>query len=507
MSSPSLSVVVLAAGLGTRMKSSRAKVLHRVCGRPMIEYPLALARALGAKRVIAVLGHQLEAVRATIDARFGAGAVEVALQAEQRGTGHALMQAAPLLAKDDGLCLVLSGDVPLLTEATLRRLVESAGPRATALLTFVPSSPRGYGRIVRDDARRFTQIVEEKDASETQRSITEVNAGIYCGPTRFLVDSLSALQPNNAQGELYLTDVLATAATQMDVHTILCPTEEVMGVNDRVDLARADRVMRLRTAERHQRAGVTIAVPESVTIEPDVELATDVELGAGVELRGRTRVGAGTRLDAGVIVVDTLIGKDVHVKPYCVLSESVVGDRNIVGPWAHLRPGTELADEVHLGNFVETKKTRMGRGSKANHLSYLGDADIGAGVNVGCGTITCNYDGFVKSKTIIGDRVFVGSDTQLVAPVRVGDGAVIGAGTTGYEDVPADSLALTRTRQIAVRGWAAWKRASVHAVKEGAAAPPRPARPGGAAADRRRPREGEGDAEGRRREQHARRAR
>jgi bifunctional UDP-N-acetylglucosamine pyrophosphorylase/glucosamine-1-phosphate N-acetyltransferase len=477
MSSPSLSVVVLAAGLGTRMKSSRAKVLHRVCGRPMIEYPLSLARSLGARRVIAVLGHQLEAVRAAIDARFGKGAVEVALQAEQRGTGHALMQAAPLLANDDGLCLVLSGDVPLMTEATLRMLVASAGDRATSLLTFVPPSPRGYGRIVRDEAQRFAKIVEERDATDAQRRIAEVNAGIYCGPTRFLVNALSSLQPNNAQGELYLTDVLAAAATQMDVHTIECATEEVMGVNDRVDLSRADRVMRLRIAERHQRAGVTIFVPESVTIEPDVELGQDVELGAGVELRGRTSIGAGTRLDTGVIVVDTRVGNDVHIKPYCVLTDSVVGDRNIIGPWAHLRPGTELADEVHLGNFVETKKTRIGRGSKANHLTYLGDADVGAGVNVGCGTITCNYDGFVKYKTIIGDRVFVGSDTQLVAPVRVGDGAVIGAGTTVYEDVPPDSLALTRTRQIAVPGWAAWKRASVEAAKLGAPLPPRPARP------------------------------
>jgi bifunctional UDP-N-acetylglucosamine pyrophosphorylase/glucosamine-1-phosphate N-acetyltransferase len=233
----SLSVVVLAAGLGTRMKSSRAKVLHRVCGRPMIEYPIALAHALGARRVIAVLGHQLETVKQTIDARFGAGVVEVALQAEQRGTGHALMQAAPLLGEDDGLTLVLSGDVPLLSETSLRMLVGAAGPNATALLTFTPPSPRGYGRVVRDDSGRFRRIVEEKDASEAERRIGEVNAGIYCGPTRFLLGALASLTPNNAQHELYLTDVLAQAATTMEVHSIECATEEVMGVNDRVTSA------------------------------------------------------------------------------------------------------------------------------------------------------------------------------------------------------------------------------------------------------------------------------
>jgi bifunctional UDP-N-acetylglucosamine pyrophosphorylase/glucosamine-1-phosphate N-acetyltransferase len=285
------------------------------------------------------------------------------------------------------------------------------------------------------------------------------------------------LRPNNAQGELYLTDVIARAATAMEIVSLEVPTEEVMGVNDRVDLAHADRVMRLRIAEQHMRAGVTIHGPESVLIEPGVELGRDVELGRGVELRGRTRIGEGTRLETGVVVTDTLVGRNVHVKPYCVLTDSEVGDGAIIGPWAHLRPGTELAEGVHLGNFVETKKARIGRGSKANHLSYLGDADIGAGVNIGCGTITCNYDGFTKHKTIIGDRVFVGSDTQLVAPIEIGAGASIGAGTTVYEDVPPDALALTRTRQIAIPGWAAWKRASVEAAQKGLPAPARSTKP------------------------------
>ena len=487
----SLSVVILAAGLGTRMKSSRAKVLHPVAGRPQIEYPVGLARTLGATRVVAVLGHQLDRVKAAIEARFGANAVEVALQAEQRGTGHAVLQAAPLLADDgldsiapdgrgraagSGLTLILCGDVPLLTEQTLRLLVETASGTRTALLTFRPPSPRGYGRIVRDAAGGLVKITEEKDCTEAERAIGEVNAGVYCIPTRFLVESLGLLQPNNAQGELYLTDVIARAATTMDVQTIECPTEEVMGVNDRIDLAEADRVMRLRLCQHHMRNGVTIPVPSSVLIEPGVELGRDVELGFGVELRGKTKIGDGTRLEAGVIITDTIMGTNVHVKPYCVMTESIVSDGAIIGPWAHLRPGTQLAEGVHLGNFVETKKTRIGKGSKANHLTYLGDADIGAGVNIGCGTITCNYDGFTKSKTIIGDGVFVGSDTQLVAPVEVGRGATIAAGTTVYEDVPADALALTRVKQVSVPGWAAWKRAAEAAKKAGQPIPPRPSR-------------------------------
>ncbi len=459
------------------MKSSRAKVLHPVAGRPMLEYPVALARSLGARRVVAVLGHQIDTVRAAIDARFGKGAVEVALQAEQRGTGHAVMQAAPLLGAETGLCLILCGDVPLMTEPTLRALVEAAGENRTALLTFRPPSPRGYGRIVREAGGRFVKIIEDKDADDWELKIGEVNAGVYCLPTPFLLGALSSLQPNNAQGELYLTDVIERASAEMEIVSIECPTEEVMGINDRVDLAKADRVMRLRIAERHMRAGVTIADPERVLIEPGVELGRDVELGCGVELRGETTIGEGTRLDAGVVVTDTRIGARVHIKPYCVLTDSVVHDRAIIGPWAHLRPGTVLEDDVHLGNFVETKKTRLGRGSKANHLSYLGDADIGEKVNIGCGTITCNYDGFNKYQTFIGDGVFVGSDTQLVAPVRVGAGASIGAGTTVYEDVPENALALTRAKQISVPGWAAWKRASVEAHKKGLPQPPRPGRP------------------------------
>jgi bifunctional UDP-N-acetylglucosamine pyrophosphorylase/glucosamine-1-phosphate N-acetyltransferase len=453
-----LATVILAAGLGTRMKSSRAKVLHRVAGRPLIEYPVELARRLGSARTVCVLGHQADAVRAAIEARFGVGAVEVALQHEQKGTGHAVQQAAPLLDSHDGLLLILCGDVPLLTEAALVRLVEAAQGGALAMVTFEPPSPTGYGRIVRDASGRAVRIVEEKDASATERAIRECNAGIYCGPSRFILGALSTLTPNNAQGEFYLTDVVARATEGPGVVTVTAGTDEVMGINDRIELARADRLMRLRLVEALQRAGVTVRDPERLYVEPGVVVGRDVELGPGVELRGRVIIGDGTRIDAGCVLTDTTLGANVHMKPYCVATESQVGDGAQLGPFAHLRPGSVLEEEVHLGNFVETKKTRLGRGSKANHLAYLGDATIGAKVNVGCGTITCNYDGYKKYETVIGDGAFIGSDTQLVAPVTVGAGAVVGAGTTVVEDVPPGALALSRPAQLHVEGWADKKR-------------------------------------------------
>jgi bifunctional UDP-N-acetylglucosamine pyrophosphorylase/glucosamine-1-phosphate N-acetyltransferase len=463
-----LATVLLAAGLGTRMKSARAKVLHRVAGRPMIEYPVKLARTVGAERIICVLGHQHEAVRAA------AGDVEVALQLEQRGTGHALMQAAPLLDGWDGLLLVLYGDTPLVTEQFLRRLVDAASERRLAVATMHPTPPRGYGRVVRDGAGKVQKIVEEKDCTEAQRLITEVNAGLYCGPARFMLDALAGLTPDNAQGELYLTDVVERAARELDVQTVAAPVEEMLGVNDRVDLARADRLMRLRLADALMREGVTVRDPERLFIEPGVTVGRDSELGPGVELRGRTAIGAETRLDAGVVVTDSTIGDRVHVKPYCVITESAVGDGAQVGPWAHLRPGSRLEADVHLGNFVETKKTRLGRGSKANHLTYLGDADIGEKVNVGCGTITCNYDGVNKFTTVIEDGAFIGSDTQLIAPVTVGKGAYVGTGTTVRQNVPPGALAVSAGPQRNIEGWVERK------ARERAGEPspsPRPAAP------------------------------
>ena len=453
-----LAAVVLAAGKGTRMKSARAKVLHAVAGRPMIEYPVALARSLGAERVVCVLGHEADSVEAAIAARFGAGAVEVALQAEQRGTGHATQMAGKALAGFKGAVLILYGDVPLLTAGTLERLVAARGRRPLSLVTMRMADPKGYGRIVRDGKDRVTRIVEDRDCSEGERAITEVNAGIYCVDAAFLFATLKRLRPDNAQGELYLTDVVARAAEQGGAAAVDAPVAEMMGVNDRVDLAAADAAMRRRLCESLMRAGVTIHLPESCLIEPGVTVGADSEIGPSVTLRGATRVGKGALIEAGCIVHDAVLGDGVHLKPYCVIAESEVGAHAHIGPFAHLRPGSVLGEEVKIGNFVETKKARMGRGAKASHLSYLGDAEIGAGANIGCGTITCNYDGYKKSKTVIGEGAFIGSDTQLVAPVTVGARAVIAAGTTVVEDVAEGALALSRAAQVQVPGYYERKR-------------------------------------------------
>lgn len=454
----SLATVILAAGLGTRMKSDKAKVLHPVAGRPMIEYPVAMARALGSARTICVLGHQADAVRAAVEQRFGAGSIEVAIQAEQRGTGHAVLQTESLLGGHDGLVLILYGDTPLLSQQVLERLVHGASSSTLTMMTARLPDPRGYGRVLRDGSGKFVRIVEDKDASVEEKRIDEINAGIYCGPARFFFDTLRSVGADNAQGEIYLTDVMERAARELTVVTISAGADEVMGCNDRVDVAKADRVIRLRLAESLMRAGVAVRDPERLYVEPGVEIGRDSVLGPGVELRGKVKIGAGCVLEQGVVVTDCTLGDRVHVKPYCVLSESTVGSGAQIGPWCHVRPGSLIEDDVHLGNFVETKKTRMGKGAKANHLSYLGDADVGAKVNVGCGTITCNYDGYVKSKTVIGDGAFIGSDTQLVAPVTVGAGAVTAAGTTVYRDVPPGALALTRPELVFVDGWAERKR-------------------------------------------------
>jgi bifunctional UDP-N-acetylglucosamine pyrophosphorylase/glucosamine-1-phosphate N-acetyltransferase len=454
----SLATVILAAGLGTRMKSDKAKVLHSVAGRPMIEYPVGMARALGSSRVICVLGHQADAVRAAVEARFGAGSIEVAIQAEQRGTGHAVLMTEPMLAQHDGLVLILYGDTPLLSQQVLERLVQGASSTTLTMMTARLPDPRGYGRVLRDGSGKFVRIVEEKDATVEEKRIDEINAGIYCGPARFFFDVLRSVGSNNAQGEIYLTDVMERAARELTVVTISAGADEVMGCNDRIDVAKADRVIRLRLAEALMRAGVAVRDPERLYVEPGVEVGRDTALGPGVELRGTVKIGSGCTIEQGAVITDCTLGDRVHVKPYCVLSESTVANNVQIGPWCHVRPGSVIEDDVHLGNFVETKKTRMGKGAKANHLTYLGDADVGSKVNVGCGTITCNYDGYVKSRTIIEDGAFIGSDTQLVAPVTVGAGAVTAAGTTVYKDVPPGALALTRPEMAIVEGWAERKR-------------------------------------------------
>jgi len=444
---PDLHVLILAAGLGTRMKSDTPKVLHRVAGRPLVFWPVDLARGLGARRTLAVLGHKLEDVRAALEKRFP-GAVEVVRQERQLGTGHAVREALPALAgePDDARVLVLYGDVPLLTRETIDRLLAAQGDAPLALVTSRLEDPRGYGRIVRDAAGRIERIVEDKDATEEEKLLDEINAGLYVFALGFLRQGIATLSPQNAQGELYLTDLVALAAgAGTVVPSVEAPWDEVSGVNDRVDLARMDEVARRRIAERWMRAGVTMIAPQTIAIDADIEeIGRDVELGVGVALRGATRLGDGVRIDQGCVLTDTIVDEGALLKPYCVLTDSRVGARAQLGPFAHCRPGTVLAEEVHLGNFVETKKARLGRGAKANHLSYLGDAEIGPKVNVGAGTITCNYDGVNKFVTTIEEGAFIGSDTQLIAPVTVGKGAYIAAGTTVTDNVPPGALALTR---------------------------------------------------------------
>ena len=451
--------VVLCAGKGTRMKSEQAKVLHPLLGRPLCAWPLATAAEAGARPVVAVLGYQADDVRAAIQTHCASLQTRFSVQAQPLGTADAVRAAAAELRDAQGPVLILYGDTPLVTSATLRRLLEAQarGPGPLALVSSTAADPTGYGRLLRQGGR-VVRVVEERDASEAERRIVEVNAGVYAVDADFLWKALASLKPSNAQGEYYLTDVVALAAATGEVAVVAADFEETAGVNDRVDLATCARVLRRRINQAHMRAGVSLEDPDSTTIEGPVELSPDVVLEAFVTLRGRTRVAGGAHIGQGSVLVDVQVGAQTEIRPYCVMEQSSIGPRCVLGPFARLRPGSELAEGVHLGNFVETKKARIGKGSKANHLSYLGDAVVGAGVNVGAGTIICNYDGVAKHLTEVGDGVFIGSDTQLLAPVKVGEGAFIAAGTTVTEDVPADALALSRTPQVVKPGWARKRR-------------------------------------------------
>jgi bifunctional UDP-N-acetylglucosamine pyrophosphorylase/glucosamine-1-phosphate N-acetyltransferase len=476
----SLSAIVLAAGLGTRMRSSVIKVMHRLCGRPMVEYSLRLLPELGVGHTVLVLGFQADAVATQLRERGQLGPqLHIALQAEPRGTADAVRAALPKLpepatqeAAEQEQILILYGDTPLLRGERLRELLAVAKGRKLAMLATTLDDPRGYGRLCRDAAGRVLSIVEDKDCTATQRQVREINAGIYVVQSAFLRRALQQVQAKNAQRELYLTDLVAMAVAEgEEVAVVATPPDEVLGVNDRVDLATAEAVLRRRINEKHLRAGVTLRDPATTYIEDEVQLGRDTELGPGVVLRGATRIGAGCQIEAGCVLTTVVVGDGVHIKPYTVATDAVIGDSAQLGPFSHLRPGSTLLDSAHVGNFVELKATRLGRGSKANHLAYLGDAEIGDGVNVGCGTITCNYDGFAKHKTVIEDGVFIGSDTQLVAPVRVGAGSIIAAGTTVVTDVPPGSLTLSRVPQVNKPGYAAQLRARLQQRK---AAPKKP---------------------------------
>ena len=460
-----IAAVVLAAGKGTRMKSDRAKVLHQACGRPLAYFPIRAAFALDCAPVVAVVGHQADLVEKELSQLFPGAPLEFALQKDQLGTGHAVLSAQAALKRsgfaDRGSVLLLCGDTPLVTAETLQRLVrarqDARGP--LAFVTTRPADPKGYGRIVRNEKGFPERIVEEKDASPAEKKIGEVNAGIYLVDAPFLFKSLAQANRNNAQGEYYLTDIVSAAAAAAREGrapwpaTIEASEEEVSGVNDRAQLAWSAARLRERRLSALMRDGVTIVDPAVTYVDEGVEIGADTVLEPLVSLRGKTRLGRGVEVGQGCVLVDMEVADGARILPYSHLTASQVGKGAIVGPFARLRPGAQLEEGSHVGNFVELKKTVLGKGSKANHLAYLGDAVIGDGCNIGAGTITCNYDGKKKHVTTIEDGAFIGSDTQLIAPVTVHKGAYVGTGTTVREDVPAGSLAVSAGKQRNIEGW------------------------------------------------------
>ncbi|RKH44122.1 bifunctional UDP-N-acetylglucosamine diphosphorylase/glucosamine-1-phosphate N-acetyltransferase GlmU [Corallococcus sicarius] len=463
-----LAAVVLCAGKGTRMKSEKAKVLHPILGRPICAYPLKRALELGATSVVPVVGHQAAEVEKSIRAHFPDAPLRFALQKEQRGTADAVKAAEDALKGHDGRVLILYGDVPLLRKETLQALLAAhdAAGGALALVSTTLADPTGYGRVIRE-AGKVARIVEHKDCTPEQRAVKECNAGIYSVDAAFLWKALAEIKPVNAQGEYYLTDLVEMAAKHGPVGAVDADATETAGVNDKVELSARARVLQQRINEAHMRAGVSIQDPATAYIEEGITIGTDTEVGPSVTLAAGTVVGKNVIIGQGSVLTASHVADGTHIKPYSVLEEARVGGRCIIGPFSRLRPGTELAEDVHLGNFVETKKARIGKGSKANHLTYLGDANIGAGCNIGAGTITCNYDGVNKHLTELGDGVFIGSDSQLVAPVKVGDGGYVGAGTTVTKNVPPGSLAVSRAPQVVKEGWVAAKKARQAKVKAG----------------------------------------
>jgi bifunctional UDP-N-acetylglucosamine pyrophosphorylase/glucosamine-1-phosphate N-acetyltransferase len=445
-----LAVVILAAGQGKRMNSNLPKVLQPLAGAPLLGHVVSRARSLAPSSMHVVYGHGGDAVRGALadpDLRW-------ALQAEQLGTGHAVMQAMPNIA-DDELVLVLYGDVPLIRPETLRQLIDAAGTKAMSLLTVMLEDATGYGRIVRNARGAIQKIVEQKDASKSQLKIREGNSGIMAVPAKLLRKWLGRLKNSNAQGEYYLTDVIAMAVKdKVKVTPLVAPTvAEVLGVNDKVQLAELEALHRSARARELMIAGATLADPARIDIRGDVVVGRDVFLDANVVLEGRVSLGDRVRVGPNVVLRDVAIGADTVIHPNSVLEQSELGTGCIIGPYARVRPGSKLGANVHIGNFVELKKTHIADGSKANHLTYLGDALVGKGVNVGAGTITCNYDGVNKSTTTIEDGAFIGSGNMLVAPVRIGKNATTGAGSTITKDAPDGQLTLTRGKQVTLEGW------------------------------------------------------
>jgi bifunctional UDP-N-acetylglucosamine pyrophosphorylase/glucosamine-1-phosphate N-acetyltransferase len=465
MSNQDLAVVVLAAGKGTRLKSSLAKVLHRAGGRTLVEQIVRACEPLKARETVVVVGHQAEQVAGVVEP-LGATTV---LQHPQNGTGHAMQVAKRTLGRAK-FALVLPGDAPLVRTEALKALIATHrnGLAAATVLSAVVADPSGYGRIVRKSETSVSAIVEESQLSDEQRDINEINSAIYCFTLEKLWPALAEVKPNNKHRELYLTDAIAVMSGKGEtvLAEVAADPREVLGCNTRADLAEVDRIFREWKRNALMDAGVTIQLPETVLIDPDVTAGEDTLIEAGVQLLGKTKLGARCSVRTGSVLLDSVLGDDVTIEPHCVVVESRLEDGVTIGPFARLRTGTHVKSRGRIGNFVETKKAVIGEGTKVPHLTYLGDAKVGAKTNIGAGTITCNYDGFQKHPTTIGKGVFVGSDAVLVAPVRIGDHAFVAAGSTITENVPDDSLGIGRGRQVNKRGWASRKRREFAAAQQ-----------------------------------------
>ncbi|MES3024711.1 MAG: bifunctional UDP-N-acetylglucosamine diphosphorylase/glucosamine-1-phosphate N-acetyltransferase GlmU [Pseudomonadota bacterium] len=450
-----MNVVILAAGMGKRMQSALPKVLHPLAGKPLLLHVIDTARSLAPSKLCVIYGHGGAAVPVLVKQQnaLGGTAIDTALQEPQLGTGHAVMQALPVL--DESVpTLVLYGDVPLTAAASLRRLIDAAGSDRLGILTMVQANPFGLGRIVRENGQ-IVRIVEEKEATPAEREINEINSGIMVVPTRHLKNWLAGLSNKNAQGEYYLTDIVARAvADGVEVVGAQPGGEwEVAGVNSKVQLAELERRHQRNLAHAMLEQGVTLLDPARIDVRGELVCGRDVTIDVGCVFEGRVVLGDNVSIGAHSVLVDATIAAGTVIKPFCHIEQALVGEKSVIGPYARLRPGTELGEDVHIGNFVEIKNSQVAAHSKANHLAYVGDATVGSRVNIGAGTITCNYDGANKYRTVIEDDAFIGSDSQLVAPVTVGKGATLGAGTTLSKDAPAGKLTISRTKQTTVEGW------------------------------------------------------
>ncbi len=449
-----IATIILAAGKGSRMKSDLVKVLHSLLGLPILSYTIDLSlNEIKSKKTIVVIGHQADQIKE----RFKDTRIQFTLQEEQLGTGHAVLQAIPFLQKFNGTVLILCGDVPLVRGETLRSFINHFWENESILsvLTAVVEHPLGYGRILRSREGWLEKIVEEKDASEEERMIREINTGIFCVKAPFLMEGLTEIGQENAQGEYYLTDLVEIArkrGLRCSAHQVADPVE-VMGINTRVDLAIANEVLRQEKVKDLMLSGVTIIDPKTTYVDRMVEIGRDTILYPNCSLQGKTRIGERCIIESNSNISDSIIGNEVTIRSSSVVTESKVEEGASIGPLAHLRPLSEVKTGARIGNFVEVKKSVIGKGTKASHLAYIGDSILGKEVNIGAGTITCNYDGFEKHQTIIGDRVFVGSNVELVAPVKVGNNSSIGAGTTVTKDVPEGALAISRVKQKTIEGW------------------------------------------------------